>query len=130
IVSSGSTFSQSAGVLTLNSTSTNSGTMTLTGGEVIYNAGSAQTILPVTYNYLTLNGSATKTLSSAATVNGAFKVNSGSTFAQTAGILTLKGNTTNSGTATLSTGTEIAYAAASGTQTVVALPYKKLTISG
>jgi hypothetical protein len=69
---------------------------------------------------LTLNGG-TFNISGSFTNNGVLS--------QTGGVLALNGNATNSGTATL-IGGEVVFNAASGTQTVPALTYYKLTISG
>jgi aerobic-type carbon monoxide dehydrogenase small subunit (CoxS/CutS family) len=72
----------SNGTFNLTGTNTNSGTFTCGTGTVNYN-GATQTVKSTTYNHLTINGSGTKTLGGAITINGNLAITAGELYTST-----------------------------------------------
>ncbi len=77
-----------------------SGSYTVTSSTVSFN-GTTQTIPAITFNNLTIEGSATKTASTNTTVNGVLTINSGTELSMST--FTLAGISSTSGTGTLTT---------------------------
>jgi fibronectin-binding autotransporter adhesin len=104
------------GILTFNGTTVTPTLDASAAGNTVIYGGAAQTVKSATYHHLTINGSATKTLGGAITVNGDLAVNAGSLTTST---FQITGNAT--GTFTLAAST-IFYVGLNSSATNVSFP--------
>ncbi len=104
----GATINGRTGLLTLETSLTNSGSFLAQSGTTEYQCGGTETVGPVVYNNLRFPASdtcaITGNLSASTTVTGTLSVTSGNTVAIGSNTFTVLGTPTNSGTISLTTG--------------------------
>jgi hypothetical protein len=117
-INSGSNLATGANTLTLSGTGTplvDNGTFTASASSIVIYSGATANIAPETYANLRTSTSGTKTLAGNTTVSGVLTVNSPSTLATGANILTLSGTGTplvDNGTFTATAGGTVIYSGA------------------